>query len=143
MKHLIFSLSILILIAPSLHAQDDSSYRQKLVPEKVLRAHDFYLQKSKVLIPTGAVLLGAGIAAIIGGTVGTAQRYDIFTGQGSGYLLLGIFGIGATATGIPLLIKGLVYHSRANLILIKENVSKSSHLPIRSNLVSAGIAISL
>lgn len=143
MKRLIFSLSFLLLMVWSLRAQDDSSHRQKLVPEKVLRAHDFYLQKSKVLIPTGAVLLGAGIAAIIGGAVGTYQHYDLFSGEGSGYLVLWVLGVSATATGIPLLIKGLVYHSKANLILINENVYHSSHLPIRSNIVSAGIAISL
>jgi hypothetical protein len=130
-------------MASSLSAQDDSSYRQKLVPEKILRAHDFYLQKSKVLIPTGATILGAGIVAIIVGAVGTQKHYDLFTGEGSGYLVLWVFGISATATGIPLLIKGLVYHSKANLILINENVYRSSHLPVRSNIVSAGIAISL
>ncbi|MBS1948612.1 MAG: hypothetical protein JST47_12675 [Bacteroidetes bacterium] len=133
----IFFLTIQLLVA------QDSLKTENQAKSKAMKTHDFYLQKSKTLIPVGAVLLGAGIGATIGGVVGTFQHYDLFSGEGSGYLVLWITGIACVSTGIPILIKGFVYHSRANLILRDESLYRSYHLPIKVNVLSVGVAIPL
>ncbi|HVM88112.1 MAG TPA: hypothetical protein VMT76_07970 [Puia sp.] len=136
-------LAFIMLLTVQLLVAQDTLKIEIPAQSRAMKMHDFYLQKSKTLIPVGAVLLGAGIGAVIGGVVGTYQHYDFFSGEGSGYIALWITGIACTATGIPLLIKGLVYRSKANLILKDESFYHGYHLPIKGSVLSIGVAIRL
>ncbi len=132
----------LILLVHFINAQDSlraTFYKQR---GSTNNNADYYLSKSKTLIPTGAVLMAVGAGAIIGGAVGTYQSYDLFTGEGTGYVILWVVGVASFATGIPLLVKGLVFHHKAKMILRAENLNHSFHVPGNANMITSGIAIS-
>jgi hypothetical protein len=102
-----------------------------------------YLDKGKSLETIGFVLIGTGMAATIGGFYGALNHYDIFSGSGSGYVILWAVGVSALATGIPVLVNGFRYKRKAQLVLHNENVFRTYHIPIKQNVFSVGIAFNL
>jgi hypothetical protein len=102
-----------------------------------------YLTKSRNRIPLGFVLLGAGIGAAIGGWVGMLDHYDILDGSGSGYVVLWLAGIGSAVSGTILVATGFHYKRKAQLLLQNDNISKSFRVPIKSNVISIGVAFNL
>ena len=99
-----------------------------------------YLDKARELRSIGIPLTVIGTIAWIVGAKGTYDHYDIFTGEGSGYVVCLGLGIGATITGTILMIRSGVYQSKAKFLLDSENLSQTSKLPIRGSLVSVRFA---
>ncbi|MFI5152923.1 MAG: hypothetical protein ACHQET_06280 [Chitinophagales bacterium] len=100
-----------------------------------------YLEKARSLRSIGIPLSVAGIVAWIVGAQGTLYHYDLFTGEGTGYVVLLATGIAATITGTVLMIRSGRYQSEAKFLLEEENLSQRSRLPIKGNLVSLGFVI--
>ena len=121
------------------HARFDS------VPGKISNTQlsEKYFEKGKNLQTIGFVLLGVGIAAGIGGFVGTVNNYDILDGTGSGYVFLWLAGVGSAVSGTVLVARGSHYKRKAKLLLQNDNISKSYRVPIKSNIVSIGVAFNL
>jgi hypothetical protein len=142
MKKITLLLLICICTDQILHAQ----VMKDSIPAHSMSKNELgiqYLNKGKTLETAGFVLLGVGMAATIGGFYGTLNNYDLFSGSGSGYVILWAVGVGALATGIPVLINGFRYKRKAQLILHNENVFRTYHVPIKQNVFSVGIAFSL
>ncbi len=143
MKQLLILLTISLLFINASNGQDSlPKTRYVYLPEKV-KDHDYYYNKSKTLIPTGYVLLGLGLGGTIGGAVGATDHYDIFSGEGSGYLILFVAGIGCLASSIPVLITGYHYKHRAKILLHQEHASSYYHIPVNANVYAVGIGISI
>ena len=102
-----------------------------------------YVAKSRNRIALGSVLLGVGIAATIGGWIGTLNHYDVLDGTGSGYVALWLCGIGSAVSGTVLVATGFHLKRKAQLLLQNDNISKSYHVPIKSNIISLGVAFNL
>ncbi|HTQ65500.1 MAG TPA: hypothetical protein VMI12_11935 [Puia sp.] len=142
MKKIISILAIFVCI----HQISEAQTIQDTTAQRKLTNRDLgiqYLEKSNQMRTTGFVVLGLGVAAWVGGAVGAYNHYDVFTGEGSGYIVLWGLGIGATVTGIVLLARSHSYLKKANLILRNENISRTYHVPIKSNIASIGIAFSI
>jgi len=142
MKKIILMLVIFVCIHQISAAQtmQDTTFPRKLSRQELQIQ---YLEKSKQLRTTGFVVMGLGVAAWVGGAIGTYNNYDLFTGEGSGYVVLFSAGVAATITGIVLLGRSHYYHHKAHLILNNEDISRTYHVPIKSNITSVGIAFSI
>ncbi|HXB43208.1 MAG TPA: hypothetical protein VNV85_04095 [Puia sp.] len=142
MKKTTLSLIICFCAHQLLHSQ---SFKDSLPPNK-MHANELsrqYFEKGKGLETAGFVLLGVGMAATIGGFYGTVNNYDLFTGHGSGYIVLWIVGVASLATGVPVLINGFHYKRKAHLILRHEDLSRNYHVPIKSSVLTVGIAFTI
>ena len=137
---LMFAISLCILQISTAQTIQDTTTPKKITNQDLGIQ---YLEKGKQLKTTGFVVLGLGVAAWIGGAVGTYNNYDLFTGEGSGYVVLWSLGVGATVTGIVLLSRSHFYLHKAHVIMRNENISRSYHVPIKSNIASIGIAFSI
>ena len=141
MKHLSI-LPVILFLATQLATAQDSLPKPRHQSTTIIRDHDYYEQQSKTLIPVGYVLIGAGAVATIVGTITFTNSYDIIDACGGCFVTAAI-GIAAISVGIPLLVKGYVFKRKANMTLKSENLNHASHVPVKANLISAGIAISL
>jgi hypothetical protein len=142
MKKVTLILLICIWCVQMLHAQaiKDSIPTSKMSNNELSMQ---YLHKGKGLVLAGFILTGVGVAATIVGSNGTRNHYNLFTGEGGGYLLLWGFGIGTIAAGIPITISGFLFKRKARLVLRNDNVFRDYHVPINANLLSVGIAVAL
>jgi hypothetical protein len=115
------------------------------VPEKIndIKLSEKYFEKGKNLQTIGFVLLGVGIGAGIGGFVGAVNNYDILDGTGSGYVFLWLAGVGSAVSGTVLIARGSHFKRKAKLLLHNDNISKSYRVPIKSNVISVGVAFNL
>ena len=120
----------------------DTVSRHHFKPDKDALAQQ-YLEKARNLRAIGIPLAAVGTIAWVAGAKGTYDHYDFFTGEGSGYVICMGLGIGATISGIVLMIRSGVYQSKAKFLLDQENISQMSRLPIKGNLVSLRYVIPL
>jgi hypothetical protein len=142
MEKIILSFAICLYAFQTSHAQVlKDSIRANRIHENELSTK--FNEKGKMLETTGFVLIGAGMAATIGGFYGAMNNYDLFTGAGSGYVILWAVGVAAFSTGIPVLINGFHYKRKAHLVLRNDNISRSFHVPVKANVFSVGIAFSI
>ena len=120
----------------------DTVSKHHFKPDKDALAQQ-YLEKARNLRAIGIPLAVVGTIGWVVGAKGTYDHYDLFTGEGSGYVICMGLGIGATITGTVLMIRSGVLRSKAKFLMDSENLSQYSKLPIRGSLVSIGIAIPL
>jgi hypothetical protein len=142
MEKIILSFAICFCAFQPLHAQ----VLKDSFPANKIRENELSMkfnEKGKMLETTGFVLIGVGMAATIGGFYGALNNYDLFSGEGSGYVILWAAGVVAFSTGIPVLIHGFHCKRKARLVLHKDNLSRSYHVPIKANVFSIGIAFSI
>lgn len=143
MKQLQILLTISLVFSMASNGQDSlPKTRYVYMPEKV-KDHDYYYNKSKALIPTGYVLFGIGVGATIGGAVGATDHYNIFSGEGGGYLVLFVAGVGCLASSIPVLITGYHYKHRAKILMHQDHAANYYHIPVNANVYSVGIGLSI
>ena len=142
MKKTILLALVCLCTVQLIHAQE---IKDSLAPNRVRsdKLSIQYLNKGKSLETIGFVLIGAGMAATIGGFYGTRNNFNLFSGTGFGYVILWAVGVSALATGIPVLINGFRYKRKAQLVLHNENVFRTYHVPIKQNVFSVGIAFNL
>jgi hypothetical protein len=139
----IFLLLAGVLIFANCKAQvADTISQHHFKPDKQALALE-YQEKAKSFRSIGIPLTVAGTIAWIVGVQGSLKYYDLFTGEGSGYIVCLGLGIGATITGTILMIRSGYYQSKARFLLDTENISRVSKLPIKGNLVSLGFVIPL
>jgi len=131
-----------LLLAAAQAQVADTVSRHQFKPDKDALAQQ-YLEKARDFRAIGIPLTVVGTIAWIVGAKGVYDNYDLFTGEGSGYVVCLGLGIGATITGTVLMIRSGVYQSKARFLLDSENLSQASRLPIRGSLVSVGFAIPL
>ena len=84
----------------------------------------YYLDKSKKQKTVGFILLGAGLAGLIGGSLVSIDSESfggISEDAGEGRVIM-FLGLGCTVASIPLLISGVKNKGRAEILLRNENV---------------------
>ena len=131
MKKVVLSFMLALVMTTSFCQQKTTEVRDK----------DFYLQKSKDKKTVAWVLLGAGTAAIIGGSIGFSQTFCIFCNDNSssdafGFLVLG--GVVADLASIPFFISASHYKKIAaditignqNNYSLKQNYLVLNRIPV-------------
>lgn len=142
MKQLLMLLTISVFLSQGSNGQDSVRTRYVYMPEKI-KDYNYYYNKSKSLIPTGYVLFGLGVGATIWGATGATNHFDLFNDQGGGYVVLFVAGVGCLAAGIPVLLTGYHYKHKAKLLMHQEHAATYYHLPVRANIYSVGIGLTI
>jgi hypothetical protein len=102
--------------------------------------YDFHMSKHKKLKKTGFILLGAGVAATIGGVL-IMENSGLFTNESGAGAILFLAGVMTTSSSIPVFIVSGSHKRKASALVNVGGYNRIDFTGTDPKLVSVGVKI--